>query len=66
LPPDLPIGNGTLLASFGSLGNSPGYGSLSRQFLEFCTRKAAGYGYSASILADGRFVDTRTEPTHLG
>lgn len=39
-----------------------GYGSLSRQFLEFCTRKAAGYSYSASILAETGFLMHKYNP----
>lgn len=39
-----------------------GYGSLSRQFLEFCTEKAAGYSYSASILAETGFLMHKYNP----
>jgi GH15 family glucan-1,4-alpha-glucosidase len=39
-----------------------GYGSLSRQFLEFCTQKAAGYSYSASILAETGFLMHKYNP----
>lgn len=39
-----------------------GYGSLSRQFLEFCTDKAAGYSYSASILAETGFLMHKYNP----
>jgi GH15 family glucan-1,4-alpha-glucosidase len=39
-----------------------GYGGLSRQFLEFCTRKAAGYSYSASILAEKGFLMHKYNP----
>jgi GH15 family glucan-1,4-alpha-glucosidase len=39
-----------------------GYGSLSRQFLEFCTQKAARYSYSASILAETGFLMHKYNP----
>lgn len=39
-----------------------GYGSLSQQFLEFCTQKAAGYSYSASILAETGFLMHKYNP----
>ena len=39
-----------------------GYGSLSRQFLEFCARTAAGYSYSASILAETGFLMHKYSP----
>lgn len=39
-----------------------GYGSLCRQFLEFCTRTAAGYSYSASILAETGFLMHKYNP----
>lgn len=39
-----------------------GYGSLSQQFLEFCTQKAAGYSYSASILAESGFLMHKYNP----
>lgn len=39
-----------------------GYGSLSRQFLSFCTRKAASYSYSASILAETGFLMHKYNP----
>jgi GH15 family glucan-1,4-alpha-glucosidase len=39
-----------------------GYGSMSRQFLEFCTQKAAGYSYSASILAETGFLMHKYNP----
>lgn len=39
-----------------------GYGSLSRQFLAFCTQKAARYSYSASILAETGFLMHKYNP----
>jgi len=39
-----------------------GYGSLSQQFLVFCTQKAAGYNYSASILAETGFLMHKYNP----
>lgn len=39
-----------------------GYGSLSRQFLAFCTDKASGYSYSASILDETGFLMHKYNP----
>ncbi|MEN6586777.1 MAG: glycoside hydrolase family 15 protein [Sulfuricella sp.] len=39
-----------------------GYGSLCRRFLEFCTRKAVSYNYSASILAETGFLMHKYNP----
>jgi GH15 family glucan-1,4-alpha-glucosidase len=39
-----------------------GYGSLSRQFLEFCTQKAASFSYSASILDETGFLMHKYNP----
>lgn len=39
-----------------------GYGSLCRRFLEFCTRKAVNYNYSASILAETGFLMHKYNP----
>lgn len=39
-----------------------GYGSLSRRFLQFCTKKAAGFNYSASILDETGFLMHKYNP----
>ena len=39
-----------------------GYGSLSRRFLEFCTHKAVGFNYSASILNETGFLMHKYNP----
>ena len=39
-----------------------GHGSLSERFLEFCTKKAVGYNYSASILAESGFLMHKYNP----
>ncbi|HEX7971759.1 MAG TPA: glycoside hydrolase family 15 protein [Thiobacillus sp.] len=39
-----------------------GYGSMSQQFLTFCTQAAARYSYSASILADTGFLMHKYNP----
>ena len=39
-----------------------GYGSLSRRFLKFCTHKAVGFNYSASILNETGFLMHKYNP----